>query len=223
VPSRRELRPLKVCPTQAEKWRLVAHQAQQESMRGRPVLIGTDTVADSDALSAELRAQGLAHQVLNARQDGEQGDQERALIDSAGAAGCITVATHMAGRGTDIRLTDEALAKGGLHVINTNLNRSRRIDRQLIGRCARQGTPGSCETILAWDDRSWREFTGKGSLQILVEALRGVAAPCWLMARMCRLVQGAAEAGARHKRWIMLQTELQMSRQLALAGREDWV
>jgi preprotein translocase subunit SecA len=222
VPSRREVKPLMVCGSQGDKWRQVASRARDESSHGRPVLIGTDTVADSEALSAELLAQGVPHQVLNARQDGEQGHEESAVIARAGECGCITVATHMAGRGTDIRLSDEALAHGGLHVINTNLNRSRRIDRQLIGRCARQGTPGSCETILAWDDRSWREFAAKGLLASLVGLMKSLAAPAGLSQLACQLAQRSAEARAREQRWQMLQTELQVSRQLALAGREDW-
>ena len=221
-PSQRVIKPIHVCSTAAQKWARVAERAQAESLCGRPVLIGTDTVADSDAVAAVLSALGLTYQMLNARQDEAQGQQETDVVAQAGTAGRITVATHMAGRGTDVHLSDEALSNGGLHVINTNLNRSRRIDRQLIGRCARQGTAGSCETILSWEDASWLEHTPKGWLKVIKHlASRGVGGRV-LAQWLCRHVQMSAEARARRNRWMMLQTDAQMARQLALAGREDW-
>lgn len=111
--------------------------------RGRPVLIGTDEVADSERLGAALRAAGLNPAVLNARQDAE----EAAIVARAGCAGAVTVATRMAGRGTDIVLDDVARAAGGLHVIACQHNPSARLDRQLWGRAARHGDPGS---VQAW-------------------------------------------------------------------------
>lgn len=222
VPSRRLIKPVRVCATAKQKWDMVAAHAKAESVKGRPVLIGTDTVADSDAISAVLTALGLPHQLLNARQDEEQGDEEREVVSQAGEAGRVTVATHMAGRGTDVHLSDVALANGGLHVINTNLNRSRRIDRQLMGRCARQGTPGSCETLLSWDDAAWAEHASSGWLKHAVALARsgwgGRPFARWL----CGHVQAQAEVRARRRRWAMLQTETAMAKQLAMAGSEDW-
>ena len=112
------------------------------------MLIGTRTVETSEVLSALLAKAGLDHQVLNARQDQEEAD----IIATAGQPGRITVATNMAGRGTDIGLAAGVVKAGGLHVIATECNDSRRIDRQLYGRCGRQGDPGSVEAILSWED-----------------------------------------------------------------------
>jgi preprotein translocase subunit SecA len=112
------------------------------------VLIGTRSVAASETLAARLEQAGLPFRLLNARQDRDEAE----IIGRAGDPGCITVATNMAGRGTDIKLSPSVAAAGGLHVIATELNDSSRIDRQLFGRCARQGDPGSCEAILALDE-----------------------------------------------------------------------
>ena len=132
----------------AHKWQAVLHSVRRHAAAGRPVLVGTDSVADSAHLSALLHAGGVPHQLLNAVQDADEAQR----IASAGAAGMVTVATNIAGRGTDIRLDAAAASAGGLHVIATMRNRSRRIDRQLIGRAARHGDPGSAESLLALDD-----------------------------------------------------------------------
>lgn len=222
VPSRREVLGIQIVDMAAQKWALVVERARAQSMRGRPVLIGTDSVADSDAVSRALTLMGVPHQVLNARQDEAVGQQEQSVVALAGRAGCITVATHMAGRGTDVHLSDEAIANGGLHVINTNLNRSRRIDRQLIGRCARQGMPGSCETILSWEDDSWREWAGSGWLGLAARVARAGLGGAPLRRWLCEQAQMEAEARSRRRRWNMLLTESLMARHLAMAGREDW-
>jgi preprotein translocase subunit SecA len=116
--------------------------------RGRCVLVATDSVADSAALAARFEARGLAVMVLDARHDRD----EHARIAGAGDAGRITVATQMAGRGTDIRLAPGAARAGGLHVLSLQHNRSARIDRQVIGRAARQSDPGSAERWLRLQD-----------------------------------------------------------------------
>jgi preprotein translocase subunit SecA len=131
----------------ATLWQTVATSAAQVQATGRPVLIGTDSVARSEALSQILTMRGLAHQVLNARQD----SAESRLIAAAGQPGRITVATSMAGRGTDILLDPAVIASGGLHVILCQHNASPRIDRQFLGRAGRQGQPGSTQTLLALD------------------------------------------------------------------------
>jgi preprotein translocase subunit SecA len=120
---------------------------------GRPVLVGTDSVAASVRLSQALRAAGIDNQLLNATQDAH----EAAFIERAGCSGVVTVATNIAGRGTDIVLDAAARAAGGLHVVATMRNRSRRIDRQLIGRAARHGDPGSAERLLSLDDTLFAE------------------------------------------------------------------
>jgi preprotein translocase subunit SecA len=130
------------------KWAAVVAAAQRECARGRPVLVGTDSVAASAQLSARLLAAGIEHQVLNALQDADEAQR----IARAGQRGVVTVATNIAGRGTDIHLGEGVAALGGLHVIATMRNRSKRIDRQLIGRAARHGDPGSAERLVALDD-----------------------------------------------------------------------
>jgi preprotein translocase subunit SecA len=144
LPSRRQTWAARSFETPDARWTAVTRRAAAMQAAGRPVLIGTDTVADSERLSWHLSQAGIAHTVLNARHDAA----EAAIVAQAGAAGRITVATRMAGRGTDIHLDEQALAAGGLHVIDCQRNESRRMDRQLWGRCARQGQPGSTETWL---------------------------------------------------------------------------
>ena len=126
------------------QWHAVAASVATRARAGRPTLIGTDSVADSDSLSAHLAQHGIAHTVLNARHDQHEAD----IVALAGHAGHVTVATNMAGRGTDIPLGPGVNERGGLHVISCQMNSAQRIDRQLMGRCARQGDPGSVETLL---------------------------------------------------------------------------
>ena len=134
--------------TIAEKEQRICARVAQLHAMGRPILIGTRTVGASERLSAALSAAGLAHRVLNARQDAGEAD----VIASAGEKGAITVATNMAGRGTDIKLGAGVEETGGLHVILTELHESGRLDRQLAGRCGRQGDPGSVEIIASLED-----------------------------------------------------------------------
>jgi preprotein translocase subunit SecA len=144
LPSQRQTWPTRHCASATHRWHWVAHRAQAMQAQGRPVLIGTDTVEASHALSEVLKQQGIAHAVLNAHQDATEAE----IVAQAGRAGTVTVATRMAGRGTDIQLDARALAAGGLHVIHCQRNESPRMDRQLLGRCARQGQPGSTETVI---------------------------------------------------------------------------
>ena len=147
TPARITRVPARLFPDSRTLWHEVAARAAGIRSSGRPLLIGTDSVAQSEALSRVLAQAGLAHQVLNARQDAD----ESRLIETAGAPGRITVATSMAGRGTDILLGPAALENGGLYVILCQHNASARIDRQFLGRMGRQGQPGSTEKLLALD------------------------------------------------------------------------
>ncbi|MEZ6055627.1 MAG: translocase [Planctomycetaceae bacterium] len=115
---------------------------------GRPILVGTRTIRHSRELSARLTAKGVSHRVLNGLQD----EEEARVIANAGKCRAVTIATNMAGRGTDIHLDGEGLDRGGLHVIGAEPNLSRRVDRQLAGRAARQGNPGSCQFFVAATD-----------------------------------------------------------------------
>ena len=142
--ARRLLLPTRLVRDRQAQWRAATECARELVAEGRPVLIGTDSVADSQSLSRELTRAGLAHQVLNACHD----LREARIVAEAGQAARITVATNMAGRGTDIALAEGVAERGGLHVICCQHNASSRIDRQLIGRCARQGDPGSAQTLV---------------------------------------------------------------------------
>lgn len=147
-PSRRVRLADRCVEAASDKWRLVADDVCAAAVRGQPVLVGTRSVEASEQLSLELAERGIAHVVLNARQDA----QEALIVQQAGVAGRITVATNMAGRGTDIRLSDEARAAGGLHVVLTEFHESPRVDRQLWGRSARQGETGSACAIVCTED-----------------------------------------------------------------------
>src|SRR5207245_1779313 len=135
-------------PTEDAKFEAVVSRTREMLVAGRPVLIGTRTVDASKKLSAKLTAAGVTHKVLNA----EQTEHEADIVSLAGQPGAVTVATNMAGRGTDIKLGPGVAEAGGLHVIGTERHEARRIDRQLAGRSGRQGDPGSCQFFLALDD-----------------------------------------------------------------------
>lgn len=148
TPSARKLLPTRMFDHPKHLWAAVAERIRTIRASGRPVLVGTGSVAESEALSLCLHRAGIPHQVLNARLDREEAE----IVAVAGMAGQVTVTTNMAGRGTDIPLGPGVVAAGGLHVLCCQHNASRRIDRQLQGRCARQGDPGSTETWLAIPD-----------------------------------------------------------------------
>lgn len=147
-PSRRELRPTRYFANVAAKWQAVVRTVRDCQERGQPVLIGTRTISASNSLSDCLTTAGIEHQLLNGCQNGE----EAGIIARAGEPGTVTIATNMAGRGTDIKPPFESLKAGGLHVIVTERHDSNRVDRQLIGRSARQGEPGSAQCFLSAED-----------------------------------------------------------------------
>lgn len=147
-PVVRDLYPERVFPTEEAKFDAIVEQVRQMQQKGRPVLIGTRSVEKSERISEKLSNLGVPHQVLNARQN----EQEAEVVAQAGQPGQVTVATNMAGRGTDIKLGDGVAQLGGLHVIATEYHEAKRIDRQLIGRAGRQGDPGSGQIFLSLED-----------------------------------------------------------------------
>ena len=147
-PILRQLAPDRVFPTWSAKYDAIVAECVRLTKLGRPVLIGTRSVEKSEALSRRLTAAGVAHQVLNARQN----EQEAQIIGAAGQPGRVTVATNMAGRGTDIKLGPGVAKAGGLHVIATERHEGLRIDRQLLGRAGRQGDPGGGQFFLSLED-----------------------------------------------------------------------
>lgn len=138
----------KITLTLEEKWPLLLNEIHKKYTHRQPILIGTRSVEASEALSSHLSEANLPHNVLNARQD----QQEAEIVAQAGQLGQITVATNMAGRGTDIKISDAVRELGGLHVIATERHESHRIDRQLMGRSGRQGDPGSAMAIISLED-----------------------------------------------------------------------
>lgn len=145
LPSRRHVQPTRVWHDDAALHRALVERVRHLIDGGRAVLIGTDSVALSHEVADVLDGAGISHQVLNADQNQHEAD----VIAAAGTSGAVTVATNMAGRGTDIRLSPALAERGGLHVLSLQLNPSARLDRQLAGRCARQGDPGSAEHWLS--------------------------------------------------------------------------
>ncbi|MBQ1681403.1 MULTISPECIES: preprotein translocase subunit SecA [Agathobacter] len=143
-----------VYKTKKEKFKAVVEAAKAAHEKGQPVLIGTITIETSELLSAMLRREGIQHTVLNAKFH----EQEAEIVAQAGQHGAVTIATNMAGRGTDIKLDDEALAAGGLKIIGTERHESRRIDNQLRGRAGRQGDPGESQFYISLEDDLMRLF-----------------------------------------------------------------
>ncbi len=152
--------------TGTDKWRAIMEEIQQVHDTGQPVLVGTRTIRDSNKVVEQLSVLGLEHQLLNGTQDAE----EAAIIAAAGRRGAITVATNMAGRGTDIRLAPGVDRLGGLHVVVCEPHESARVDRQLIGRAARQGDPGSCSRFVSAADPVLRDHAPE-----FAETLRSAA------------------------------------------------
>jgi preprotein translocase subunit SecA len=214
-PSRRMTRPIVGHRDNDAKWRAILGEVAAVHRTGAPVLIGTRTVAESARASARLGEAGLAHVVLNAAQDAAEAD----IVARAGRSGAITVATNMAGRGTDIRPDATALASGGLHVFMSELHEAARIDRQLAGRTARQGEPGAvhghvsledaiverhCPRLLALLARLFSERLGSG----------GVAA-------VTRLAQYRAERLHARMRRELLKSDQWVGDATAFVGEQE--
>ena len=140
--------------TKQEKFDAIVNEIKQLHQKGQPVLVGTISIENSELLSQMLKKAGVPHNVLNAKQH----ESEAAIVAEAGHKGKITIATNMAGRGTDIKLDEETLALGGLHILGTERHESRRIDNQLRGRSGRQGDPGSSRFFLSLEDDLLRLF-----------------------------------------------------------------
>ncbi len=140
--------------TEAEKFQAVVEEIKECHTQGQPVLVGTTSIEKSERLSRMLRLQGIKHEVLNAKQH----EKEAQIVAQAGQKGMVTIATNMAGRGTDIVLGPGVVATGGLHIIGTERHESRRIDNQLRGRSGRQGDPGSSRFYLSLEDDLLRIF-----------------------------------------------------------------
>ena len=143
-----------VYKTKAEKYHAVVEEVKRAHATGQPVLVGTITIEVSELLSGMLKKEGIKHNVLNAKYH----EQEAEIVADAGVHGAVTIATNMAGRGTDIKLDEDARAAGGLKIIGTERHESRRIDNQLRGRSGRQGDPGESRFYISLEDDLLRLF-----------------------------------------------------------------
>jgi preprotein translocase subunit SecA len=152
--------------TEAEKFAAVIAKVKELSAKGQPVLIGTASIEKSEKLHQIIKAEKIPHTVLNAKNH----TQESEIIKSAGAKGAVTIATNMAGRGVDIKVSDEIKALGGLYIIGTERHENRRIDNQLRGRSGRQGDPGISQFYLSLDDSLLRIF-GSDKIKSIMERL----------------------------------------------------
>jgi len=223
VPSNRPLKrktlPDRIYATAEKKWNAVMERVTEFHATGRPILVGTRSVEASEHLEGLMTAAGLPHRVLNARQDKEEAE----IVADAGQRGRITVATNMAGRGTDIRLGEGVAELGGLHVIATERHEAGRIDRQLFGRCGRQGDPGSGEAILSLEDELIEVYTGRITRR-LVKAILGKPGGLtarWIARGLFRRGQRSAEEQHARMRHDLLKMDEQMGQSLAFSGRQE--
>jgi preprotein translocase subunit SecA len=216
-PCIRKVLPDIVLPTQTAKWKGIVREINLIHQTGRPVLVGTRSVKASEQLSHLLQAENLDHQVLNAVRHLE----EAQIVAGAGQRGRITVATNMAGRGTDIKLGRGVAELGGLHVIAAERNESARIDRQLFGRCARQGDPGIAQAIVSLEDEFVSRYT-KNLSAYLKKRYTYVDddISSHFTRAVFRLAQTRAEKLALRQRKAVLRTDHWLDEQLGFAGRE---
>jgi preprotein translocase subunit SecA len=215
-PSKRQRWPDRICDTLNEKWHAVVARIDEIHKTGRPILVGTRSVAASEHLSRLLTERGLSHQLLNARQDFD----EARIVAEAGARGRITVATNMAGRGTDIKLAPGVAELGGLHVIATEFHEASRIDRQLFGRSGRQGDPGSCEAIVSLQDELAEMYLHR-LLRRLVPVVAHRALSGYTRAIVLKIAQRSAERLHFHMRRDLLEMDEQLDSTLAFSGKAE--
>ena len=217
-PPLRQYLPGQLHATAAKKWQAVADRVREVALeQGRPVLVGTRSVEASEQLSEWLNTVGVTHVLLNAKQD----QAEAQAIAAAGGLSSVTVATNLAGRGTDIRLGSGAAERGGLHVILTECHSSARVDRQLIGRGARQGDPGSCEMIVSLEDEVLRVFAAP----LLGLAHRWVSAAGaqshWWLPVLRALAQTRAQWQDSATRRAMQKMDKRLDQRLAFSGVQE--
>lgn len=185
------------------KWAAIVERIRQEHERGRPLLVGTRSVEASQLLSERLEILGLAHTVLNAHHH----EDEAHLIAEAGHPGAITVATNMAGRGTDIKLTPASRKLGGLFVLLTEMHGARRIDRQFIGRAGRQGDPGGAQIFVSLEDELVTKFAPGLGAFVAQRAACDEITGSRLAERVFRIAQSRSESRDRRGRTQVMRQD----------------
>ena len=216
-PCVRQHWPDRIFATEKQKWEAIVEETHRIHATGRPLLVGTRSVAASERLASVLQQRGLQFRVLNAVRLYE----EAAIVALAGEPGNITIATNMAGRGTDIKLGHGVAGIGGLHVIATERHESGRVDRQLFGRSARQGDPGSAQAFISAEDELIRRYLPaplhQSLRRLLEKQLPGGAA----IARAgVTIAQRKAQALAAKQRRAVLRTDNWLDEALSFAGVE---
>ncbi len=209
--------------TLEEKWNAVVDEIQELSEAGRPVLVGTASIESSEHLARQLKKRRVKHVVLNAKQH----EREAEIVAEAGQRGAVTIATNMAGRGTDIVLGDGVKELGGLHVLGTERHEARRIDNQLRGRTGRQGDPGSSQFFLSLEDDLMRVF-GMDRLQGLMKRLgmdEGVPIEDGLVTRAIERAQKQVEGRNFEIRKHLLEYDdvMEKQRQNIYTKRRDFI
>lgn len=217
-PSRLRLSAPRVFATAEAKWRAVVETVVSEHQTGRPILVGTRSIAISEELAVRLEARGIAFNLLNAVRHQE----EAQIVERAGGKGSVTIATNMAGRGTDIRLGEGVADVGGLLVIATELHRSARVDRQLFGRAGRQGDPGDGILFVSCEDELLLDFLPSPIRRILIRLVpTGGAAGRRFGLAAARWAQKRAEKASFRQRFAVLQQDRWIQENLN-AGRPDF-
>jgi preprotein translocase subunit SecA len=214
-PCIRKILPDSVYPNEAEKWAAVVREIEKWHRTGRPVLVGTRSVKASERLAEMLTEKGLAFNLLNAVRHKE----EARIVAAAGEQDRITISTNMAGRGTDIKLGRGAAQREGLHVIATERHESGRIDRQLFGRCARQGDPGTAQVFMSVEDELLQRFVPAPMRNRLVTALKSKAPGAGRLAEgALSYSQRTAQRLAFRQRRNVLQMDTWLEEALSFTG-----
>ena len=201
------------------KWSAIVDEVREVHATGRPVLIGTRSIDKSVSLSALLSAAGIAHEVLNANEIAKEAN----IVAEAGGRGRVTVSTNMAGRGTDIKLGEGVRELGGLHVICTEMHDAARIDRQLIGRCGRQGDPGTYRQYLALDDDILRSAYGPRRAERLAERGRSAHGSFDGYAALFRKAQRKIETRSFRLRKVLMYFEKERKKAHVQMGMDPYL
>jgi len=214
-PCIRKLYRDRVFASEKEMWVAVAKEIVKVHQTDRPLLVGTRDVKASEQLAGRLAREGVDCQVINAIRH----EEEARIVAGAGKKGRITIATNMAGRGTDIKLGRGVAALGGLHVIATERHKSIRIDRQLFGRCARQGDPGSAQAFISMEDELLRRFV-PGALRNRLNKAWTIGGGGLIGKALCVYSQRAAERLAFRQRKNVLRNDTWLAEALSFTGSE---
>lgn len=218
-PSKRVRLPDMVFGTSEQKWRAIVEEIKRVHAQHRPILVGTRSIDKSELLAKLLTEAGISHQVLNAYEVAKEAE----IVAQAGGLDKVTVATNMAGRGTDIKLAEGLVELGGLHVICTELHDSARVDRQLAGRCGRQGDPGTVRQYLALDDDILMSGLGPERTNKLVELGKSTQGEIPQLSKLFRRAQRTVEHRHFRDRTVLLYHERQRTKIQREMGQDPYL